>query len=134
MENKDSFKMTYSASQQAEIENIRKKYLPKEEQEDKMAQIRALDARAKQRAVMLSIVVGVLGTSILGRGMSLIMSDFGNALGTAALPMGITAGGYRHCVGSTCLPTVSAHIEKGEGKDCSDDPSSHRRADEVRQA
>lgn len=92
MENKDTFKMTYSADQQVEIENIRKKYLPKEEQEDKMAQIRRLDARAEQRAVMCAIGVGVLGALVLGCGMSLIMSDFGKALGDAALPVGIFAG------------------------------------------
>ena len=35
---RDTFTYTYSAQQQQEIENIRKKYLP--QQEDKMAQLR----------------------------------------------------------------------------------------------
>ena len=48
MENKEeTFEYTYSAKQQQEIENIRKKYLPKEE--DKMEQLRRLDRSATKR-------------------------------------------------------------------------------------
>ena len=36
MENTDGFRYTYSAAQQQEIENIRKKYLPKEEKKDEL--------------------------------------------------------------------------------------------------
>ena len=42
--NKDVFQYTYSAKQQEEIEAIRKKYLPP--QEDKMEQLRRLDKSA----------------------------------------------------------------------------------------
>lgn len=90
MENKETFKMTYSAEQQEEIQAIRKKYIPREE--DKMTQLRALDARVSQKASMVSIVVGVIGTIIMGCGMSLVMSDFGAVLGAAALPVGIVIG------------------------------------------
>lgn len=116
MENKDSFKMTYSASRQAEIENIRKKYLPKEEQEDKMAQIRALDARAEQRAVMLSIVVGIIGALVLGCGMSLIMSDFGKVMGTAALPVGIVAGVIGIALVALAYPVYQHTLKKEREK------------------
>ena len=90
MEHNDSFKMTYSAQQQEEIQSIREKYVPKEE--SKMDKLRALDARVTQKATMVSILVGVLGALILGCGMSLIMSDFGAALGDGAFPVGILAG------------------------------------------
>ena len=90
MEHNDSFKMTYSAQQQEEIQSIRQKYVPKEE--SKMDKLRALDARVTQKATMVSILVGVLGALILGCGMSLIMSDFGAALGDGAFPVGILAG------------------------------------------
>ena len=90
MEHNDSFKMTYSAQQQEEIQSIRQKYVPKEE--SKMEKLRALDARVTRKATMVSILVGVLGALLLGCGMSLIMSDFGAALGTAALPVGIAVG------------------------------------------
>lgn len=90
MEDKESFKMTYSAQQQEEIQSIRQKYVPKEE--SKMDRLRALDARVTQKATMVSILAGVIGALLLGCGMSLIMSDFGAALGTAALPAGIAVG------------------------------------------
>lgn len=90
MENKDTFKMTYSAQQQEEIQAIREKYIPKEA--DKMEQLRTLDAGATSKATRRSILVGVLGTLILGIGMSLVMTDFGILLGNAAYPAGIAVG------------------------------------------
>ena len=91
MENKDtSFSYTYSAAQQQEVEQIRKKYLPKEE--DKMAQLRALHNSATKEAQAWSIALGTVGALIMGIGMSLAMSDFGNALGSYAMIVGIIIG------------------------------------------
>lgn len=69
-ENK-SFEYTYSAKQQKEIEDIRKKYLPKEE--DKMEKLRKLDRAAEKPGTIVSLVMGVLGTLLLGVGMSCTM-------------------------------------------------------------
>lgn len=90
MENHETFQMTYSAQQQEEIESIRKKYVPAEE--DKMAQLRALDASVGKKAAAPAITVGVLGTLLMGIGMSFAMSDLGNMLGTIAMPVGIAFG------------------------------------------
>lgn len=90
MNQNDTFKMTYSAQQQEEINRIRKKYVPQEL--DKMAQLRALDASVEKKATAISIAVGVVGTLIMGLGMSLAMSDFGQNLGSAAFPLGIAIG------------------------------------------
>lgn len=90
MANKETFKMTYSASQQEEIQKIRSKYVPKEE--SKMEQLRLLDASVNKKATVVSITVGVLGTLIMGAGMSLVMSDLGSLVGAAALPAGIVIG------------------------------------------
>ena len=51
MENRDkeTFSYTYSAKEQTEIQNIRKKYETTTEQEDKMAQLRRLDAEQDQK-------------------------------------------------------------------------------------
>lgn len=68
---KEVFNYTYSAKQQAEIENIRKKYLPKEE--DKMEQLRRLDRSVYQKGTMVSLIVGIIGALILGTGMSCCM-------------------------------------------------------------
>ena len=77
----ETFQFTYSAKQQEEIKAIRKKYAVPEEKEDKMAQLRRLDARVTQKASLISLVVGILGALILGFGMSLAMSDLSEILG-----------------------------------------------------
>ena len=89
MEN-NSFEYTYSAERKQEIEAIRKKYLPKEE--DKMEQLRRLHSIPTQKAQAASIAIGVLGTLILGTGMSLCMTDLGAALGHLAMVIGIFVG------------------------------------------
>lgn len=90
MENKETFKMTYSAQQMEEVERIRKKYAPQEE--DKMARLRELDARAGKKATPRAIAVGVIGALLMGTGMSLVMTDSGAALGMLAMPAGIAVG------------------------------------------
>ena len=67
----ETFQYTYSAKEQEEVKRIRDKYLPKEE--DKMAQLRKLDAGGSQKATMYSIMIGMIGTLILGIGMCCCM-------------------------------------------------------------
>ena len=90
MENKEGFSFTYSAAQQQEVENIRKKYLPKEE--DKMEQLRKLHGIPTQTAQATSLVVGIIGALVMGTGMSLAMTDIGSVLGSLAMVIGIVIG------------------------------------------
>lgn len=90
MENKEGFNYTYSAAQQQEVENIRKKYLPKKE--DKMEQLRMLHGIPTKKAQTVSLVVGILGALIMGTGMSLAMTEIGAALGSLAMVLGIAVG------------------------------------------
>ena len=71
MDNNEKFEYTYSAEQQAELENIRKKYLPKEE--TKMEKLRRLDKSAERSGTVISIIVGTVGTLIMGFGMCLCL-------------------------------------------------------------
>jgi F0F1-type ATP synthase assembly protein I len=89
MEN-HSFEYTYSAQRQQEVEEIRKAYLPKEE--DKMEQLRRLHSIPTQKARSASIAVGIIGALILGTGMSLCMTDLGAELGRLAMILGIMIG------------------------------------------
>lgn len=66
--NDSAFRYTYSAKEQEELIRIRQKYAPPEE--DKMEQIRRLDRSVNEKGTVISIVLGVLGTLILGLGMS----------------------------------------------------------------
>ena len=90
MENKEGFHFTYSAAQQQEVEDIRKKYLPKEE--DKMEQLRKLHAIPTQKAQAASLAVGIIGALIMGTGMSLCMTELGSTLGNLAMVLGILVG------------------------------------------
>ncbi|MGN1001601.1 MAG: hypothetical protein ACI4PC_02420 [Oscillospiraceae bacterium] len=67
-DNNETFRYTYSASQQEEIRSIRQKYV--EPQEDKMAQLRRLDQSASRKGLILSLSAGIVGVLLLGLGMS----------------------------------------------------------------
>lgn len=66
-ENKNAFHCTYSAKQQEEIKRIRQKYVPQEE--SKLDQLRRLDAETAKPGTVAAILVGVIGTLLLGVGM-----------------------------------------------------------------
>lgn len=90
MDQEQSFQYTYSAERQQEIEAIRREYLPKEA--DRMEQLRKLHHSATRKAQTASIAIGVIGTLVLGTGMSLCMSELGLLLGGMAMVIGILAG------------------------------------------
>ena len=100
-----SFEYTYSARRQQEVEEIRKKYLPQEE--DKMDQLRRLHAIPTQKAQAASIAAGVIGALILGFGMSLCMTDLGAMLGIFAMILGSIIG-----VGGGILAALAYPIYK----------------------
>lgn len=114
MDNKETFKMTYSAQQQEDIQSIRQKYAPKEE--SKMDQLRALDAAVNRKATMVSIVVGVIGSIVMGLGMSLVMSDLGLLLGSLALPVGIVIGVAGMAIVACAYPLYNRTLKKEREK------------------
>lgn len=71
MDNNEKFEYTYSAKQQAELENIRKKYLP--EEETKMDKLRRLDKSVTRQGTIISIIIGIVGTLIMGLGMCMCL-------------------------------------------------------------
>ncbi len=97
MEKKENegFHDTYSAKEQAEIQNIRKKYTAPDESEDKMAQIRRLDAGVGKKATKAALIVGVIGALRMGVGMSLAMTNLSELLGSyrnLSMAVGIVIG------------------------------------------
>lgn len=67
--------------------------MPREE--NPMERLRRLDRKVAGRARLWSVVTGVLGTLVLGAGMSLFMSNLGVFLGisgNALMPAGIGVG------------------------------------------
>ena len=74
MENKNEsevFSYTYSAKEQEEVKQIRKKYMPKEA--DKMEQLRRLDRSVTRKGTAVSIVMGIIGALTLGIGLCCAM-------------------------------------------------------------
>ena len=65
----EQFEYSYSAERQSEIDAIRKKYLPQNEQEDKMEQLRKLDASVGTPGLIASMALGILSALVFGVGM-----------------------------------------------------------------
>ena len=101
----DKFSYTYSATEQEEIRDIQKKYMKPEE--DKMEQLRKMDAAVTRKATMASIIVGVVGALIMGTGMSfcLVWAD-------KLLIPGIIVGVLGLVIAGTAYPLYSRTLKK----------------------
>ena len=109
-----AFSYTYSAKEQAEIKKIRDKYTPPTEVEDKMARLRRLDASVTNTAVIAALTLGIVGTLVLGFGMSLCLSELGALLGitkTVALIVGIVSGVVGAVLASFAYPVYNAIVK-----------------------
>ena len=71
--NNETFTYTYSATQQEEIQEIRKRYLPEEEEVDKMELLRRLDRSVTQKGTIFSLLLGIFGALVMGLGMCCVM-------------------------------------------------------------
>ncbi|MBQ8731629.1 MAG: hypothetical protein IJY82_02210 [Oscillospiraceae bacterium] len=115
MEQKDSFRFTYSAKDREEIKAIRDKYTPREITEDKMTQLRRLDAGATKKATVMALAVGIFGALLLGSGMSLVMTELGNAMGLTpdlTMVLGIPVGVLGILLVSIAYPIYHSVLRK----------------------
>ena len=77
--------------QQFMAQKIRANYM--EKQSTELDELRALDAKVKRPANVFAYIWGSISAIIMGAGMSLVMTDIGEAIGiTSALVPGITIG------------------------------------------
>lgn len=76
-EKHETFTYTYSAAQQEEVKRIREKYAPLSPEEDKMEQLHRLDKSVAKPGTIAALVVGIIGTLIMGFGMccTMVWSD-----------------------------------------------------------
>ncbi|MBQ5662419.1 MAG: hypothetical protein IIV17_05190 [Clostridia bacterium] len=110
----NGFQYTYSAREQAELKRIREKYTAPTEEEDKMARLRRLDASVTNTAQAVALVFGVIGTLVLGCGMSLCMTDIGAILGShsdLAMAIGIIVGIVGGILASLAYPIYNAIVK-----------------------
>ncbi len=85
MENSNVFSYQYSAKQNREVEHIRRKYLPKEE--NKMETLRKLDARVQMAGTIPSLCIGVVGVLVFGIGMCFFLDVFAGEVWLTVLLM-----------------------------------------------
>lgn len=107
---KSGFSYTYSAKEQADLKKIREKYTPRTEAEDKMERLRQLDKSVTQKATVVSMIFGIIGTLILGFGMSLIMTELSEMLGSHkdfAMMLGIIIGVLGGIIASLAYPVYN---------------------------
>ena len=107
MENKEKFEYTYSARQQSELEDIRKKYLPREE--TKMDKLRRLDKSVTRPGTAVSLAVGIIGTLMMGFGMCCVM-EWGMFI------LGVTAGVFGMAVMGLAYPLCKYITKKKREK------------------
>ena len=74
MNNQFNFKYTApSQEERKEIDSIRRQYAPQEKTETKLEILRRLDGLVKNTAIIWSLVLGVVGTLVLGLGLTMIL-------------------------------------------------------------
>ena len=113
-QDKSGFSYTYSAKEQVEVKRIREKYTAPTQAEDKMERLRRLDASVTKSASAVAIVIGVIGTLILGCGMSLCMTDIGAFLGlqeNLTFAVGIAIGLVGGIIASVAYPIYNAIVK-----------------------
>lgn len=121
MQNKDkeTFSYTYSAKEQAEIQKIRDKYEKPTAEEDKMTQLRRLDASVHSKATAVALVLGIIGALIMGCGMSLVMTDIGAILGAPsnlAMLIGVPIGIVGMVLVCLAYPVYNSTVKKEREK------------------
>ena len=110
----NGFNYTYSAKEHAELKRIREKYTAPTETEDKMTRLRKLDASVTNTAQAVALVFGIIGTLILGFGMSLIMTDIRDILGSyrdMSMVIGIVVGIVGGVLASLAYPIYNAIVK-----------------------
>ena len=111
---KGGFTYTYSAKEQAEMKKIRDRYTAPTEVEDKMTRLRRLDASVTSTAQAVALTIGVIGTLMLGFGMSVIMTELSEILALsedAAMTLGVLVGVFGGVLASLAYPIYNAIVK-----------------------
>lgn len=116
MENNE-FYYKYSAKEQEEVKQIRKKYESGEE--DKMEQLRRLDAGVTNKATSYALIVGIIGMLIMGSGMSFVMTNIGEMIGlhgSLSLAVGVIIGVIGMIIAAFAYPLYSNLVKREREK------------------
>ena len=86
----EKFEYTYSAENQAEINAIKQKYMPKQtdDKEEAMKRLRKLDSSCERTAQITALTVGIVGTLIFGLGLTFCLEWSNLILGIVLMVVG----------------------------------------------
>ena len=85
---KETFTYSYSAKEGAEIQAIKKRYQPKEN--DKLSQLRRLDEKVQSAGMIEALCTGIISALVFGFGLCLCLDVFGN--GVLNMVIGVLVG------------------------------------------
>lgn len=88
MSQENTFSYKYSANENKEIQEIRKRYLPKNE--NKMEELKRLDRVVQNSGKVEALSAGIGGLLVFGLGMCLSMQIIGS--GTFLIALGVVVG------------------------------------------
>lgn len=83
MSQENTFSYNYSAKENKEIQEIRKKYL--HQGENKLEELKRLDRQVQESGIVESLVVGVIGFLLFGTGVCLTIGVIGSGIWMAVL-------------------------------------------------
>ena len=106
------FHYNYSAQQNKEVQSIRDKYLPR--QENGLDELKRLDRKVESAGMVPALVLGIVSCLVFGAGMCFAMQVIGSGL--AGLVIGIIVGiiGMIGC--GVNYPIYKKMLEKGKAK------------------
>lgn len=76
MNDEYKFNYSYSApneSERREIESIKKQYVSAPKKEDKLERLRDLNKRVMQPPLIISLTIGIVGTLVMGVGLTMVL-------------------------------------------------------------
>lgn len=109
MNSENIFRYSYSAKQNAEVQAIRNKYLPRPE--SKLDELIRLDRRVHSAGMPQSLAVGITGCMIFGLGMCFAMQVIGESVA-----LGAFIGAWGAAVMVAAYPVYRSFFRKAKAK------------------
>ena len=96
------------------VEKIRSQYMESEHTE--LDALKTLDAKVKKPAKVFGYIYGSIGAIVMGTGMSLVMTEIGDLLGSLAIVAGITVGIVGIVLAALAYPIYNRVLKKQRQK------------------
>lgn len=112
MNNKNRFNFSYAAPSEAErreIESIKRQYLPSTKKENKLEVLKSLNKKVVQPPSILGLTIGILGTLIMGVGLTMVLEWNILAWGIVVSIIGVT-------IATTAYPIYKAALKRNKRK------------------